>query len=151
MAEQRLALETLGVSPAHTVRLKLPDSDVTAHEGELVDKVLSLTSSSSHILAPWPMDFHPDHEACGCAAQTAARQAGARLTFYFFWTWHRGTLELLKEERLLKFPLSSDASRAKAGALACHSSQLHHEAGEPILPQRLLAPARRPFEVYLDA
>jgi LmbE family N-acetylglucosaminyl deacetylase len=151
VAEQYNALKTLGVSPACTVRLKFPDSDVAAHEGELVDRFLSLTSSFSHILAPWPLDFHPDHEACGRAAQTAARKAGARLTFYFFWTWHRGTLELLKAERLRRFPLTPEASRAKAGALACHLSQLHNEAGEPILSERLLAPARRPFEVYLDA
>jgi LmbE family N-acetylglucosaminyl deacetylase len=150
-AEQSHALKVLGVSPAHTIRLKFSDSDVAAHEQTLVDSLLPFASSSIHILAPWPGDFHPDHEACGRAAQAVARQTGARLTFFFFWTWHRGTIDLLKAEKLRRFPLSPAAMRAKAEALACHASQLHHDGGEPILPERLLAPARRPFEVYLDA
>jgi LmbE family N-acetylglucosaminyl deacetylase len=150
-AEQHNALEVLGVSPAHTIRLRFPDSDVAVHEQALVASLLSLASSSTHIIAPWSADYHPDHEACGRAAQAVARQTGARLTFYFFWTWHRGTVDVLKGERLRRFPLSPPSMRVKAQALVCHASQLHHEAGEPILPERLLAPARRPFEVYLDA
>jgi LmbE family N-acetylglucosaminyl deacetylase len=150
-AEQRNALEVLGVAAAKTHRLKFPDSDVASHEVALADNLLSFASASSHILAPWPGDFHPDHEACGRAAQMVAQQTGARLTFYFFWTWHRGTIDQLKEMTLRKFPLSRAAMRAKAEALVCHASQLHRDAGEPILTQRLLAPAGRPFEVYLDA
>jgi LmbE family N-acetylglucosaminyl deacetylase len=150
-AEQRNALEVLGVSPAKTYRLRFPDSDVATYEGALVAGLVSFVPASSHIIAPWPGDHHPDHEACGRAAQTVARQAGARLTFYFFWTWHRGTIDELKGMRLRTFPLSRAAMRAKAEALVCHASQLHRDAGEPILPPKLLAPARRPFEVYLDA
>jgi hypothetical protein len=58
---------------------------------------------------------------------------------------------VLNGETLRKFPLSAAAMRAKAEALECHASQLHHDTGEPILPEGLLAPAKRPFEVYLDA
>jgi hypothetical protein len=32
-----------------------------------------------------------------------------------------------------------------------HRSQLERPSGEPILPHRLLAPARWPFEVFLSA
>jgi LmbE family N-acetylglucosaminyl deacetylase len=149
--EQRNALKVLGVPAAQIIRLKLPDSDVAAHEEALVANLLPFATSCTHMIAPWPSDFHPDHEACGRAAQTVARQTGARLSFYFFWTWHRGTISVLKGENLRKFPLSAAAIRAKAEALRCHASQLHHDASEPILPERLLAPARRPFEVYLDA
>jgi LmbE family N-acetylglucosaminyl deacetylase len=149
--EQRQALKILGVSSTRTVRLRLPDSDVAAHEQALVANLLSLATSCAHIIAPWPADYHPDHEACGRAAQTVARQTGARLTFYFFWTWHRGTPDVLKGDKLRRFPLSPAAMRAKANALACHASQLHHQTGEPILTDRLLAPARRPYEVFLDA
>jgi len=150
-AEQRNALKTLSVSPSHTIRLRFPDSDVAAYEPALAEELASLAKSSDHIIAPWPADYHPDHEACGRAAQSAARQTGAKLTFYFFWTWHRGTIDVLKTQRLRRFPLSPVAMRAKADALACHVSQLHHQTGEPILTERLLAPARRPFEVFLDA
>ncbi len=149
--EQREALAALGVSEIQTVRLRIPDRNVAAHEQSLIDSVLSQAPSFSHVLAPWVGDFHPDHEACGRAALAIARQTGARLTFYFFWTWHRGTTALMQGKKLLKFPLSPAAMHAKAQALACHASQLRHSSGEPILPERLLAPARRSFEVYLDA
>jgi LmbE family N-acetylglucosaminyl deacetylase len=149
--EQRNALEILGVPPTKTVRLRFPDSDVAAHQQALVASLLSLAVSSTHIIAPWPADYHPDHEACGRAAQAVARLTGVRLTFYFFWNWHCGTIDVLKDEKLRTFPLSPAAKCARAEALDCHASQLHRESGEPILSERLLAPARRPFEVYLDA
>ena len=37
----------------------------------------------------------------------------------------------------------------RAKALSCHRSQLHRREGPPILPEILLAPARRPFETFL--
>jgi LmbE family N-acetylglucosaminyl deacetylase len=82
--EQRNALEILGVSPAQIIRLGLPDRDVAAHEHALVARLMSFANSSTHIIAPWQADFHPDHEACGRAAQSVARQTGARLSFYSF-------------------------------------------------------------------
>ena len=149
--EQAEALARLGVSARDIVRLGLPDSDVAAHEQEIVDRVLPLVSDSTQIIAPWPGDFHPDHEACGRAAEEIARRTGARLSYWFFWTWHRGTPELLHGLDLRRFMLAEDQMRAKAEALACHRSQLARASGEPILPEHLLAPARRDFEVFLPA
>ena len=148
-AEQAAARSVLGVNQENTIRLGLPDSDVAAHEQELVDRLLQLVSADTHILAPWVGDFHPDHEACGRAAATVAHLTGARITFYFFWMWHRGTLLSLEGDKLSIFPLDQALMQKKARALQCHESQLNHPSGEPILRQRILAPARRPFEVFL--
>ena len=52
---------------------------------------------------------------------------------------------------LYRFRLAPDEIRAKQEALRCHQSQLQHPGGSPILPDYLLGPARRSFEVFLPA
>ena len=150
-SEQARALARLGVAADKITRFHLPDSSVATCEQELAEQLLPLVSAATHILAPWRGDFHPDHEACARAAEQVASQTGARLTFYFFWTWHRGTPTLLEGLPLRSFALNPDLLLAKRDALLCHQSQLEHSSGEPILPESLLAPARRPFEVFLPA
>jgi LmbE family N-acetylglucosaminyl deacetylase len=147
-SEQREALGRLGVPPKNIVRLRLPDSDVASYETQLVERLLPLVTKDTHIVAPWRGDFHPDHEACGRAAEYVAHRAGATLTSYFFWTWHRGTTESIDKLGLRSFPLDQRHLQSKSDALQCHRSQLTHDSGEPILPDNLLAPARRPFEVF---
>jgi LmbE family N-acetylglucosaminyl deacetylase len=149
--EQTEALARLGVVSGDILRLAVRDSDVAAHEAEIVRRLLPIVSSRSHIIAPWTGDFHPDHEACGRVAEQLARLSGARLSFWFFWTWHRGTPALLQPLPLRKFPLTPEQMQAKKEALQCHHSQLVRVDGDPILPDTLLAPARRDFEVFLDA
>ncbi len=147
--EQANALRRLGVSTDRIVRLELPDSDVTAHERELVARLLPLVSEGTHLIAPWRGDYHPDHEACGRAAEQVSHQRGAVLTSYLFWTWHRGMPDVLDRADLRMFKLSESACLAKAEALGCHRSQLSHRSGDPILPMNLLGPAQRGFEVFL--
>ena len=149
--EQALALGRLGVNPSEINRLSLTDSGVSADEELLVELLTPLVSRKTHIFAPWTGDFHPDHEACGRAASKVATRLGAALTFYFFWTWHRGTPELLRGLPLMSVPLSLKAQKAKAEALASHRSQLEHASGQPILPDHLLWPARKPVEIFLPA
>lgn len=146
--EQSVALDRLGVGPDHVRRLRFPDSGVAAREQDLIDLLLPVVSSDVHIVAPWQKDFHPDHEACGRAAEAVAKIKEAQLTFYFFWTWHRGTPALLDGLRLVSFPLTAKERGAKHDALLCHQSQLKHSSGSPILPEDLLQPAFRPYEVY---
>ena len=148
-AEQTAALQELGVAEEKIRRLRLPDSDVINHLPELIARLSSMVTAKTHILAPWRGDFHPDHEACGLAAEQVARSSGATLTSYFFWTWHRGTPDLLHDLHLRSFPLAPQFSKAKWEALQCHQSQLLCEEGSPILPDRLLGPAKRTFEIFL--
>jgi LmbE family N-acetylglucosaminyl deacetylase len=150
-AEQTSALAILGVSVEQIVRLCLPDSDIAAHQQALAERLSGLVDRDTHLIAPWLGDFHPDHEACGRAAKQVAQATGARLTSYFFWTWHRGTPATIKKLPLRRFCLENGAFRLKAEALACHRSQLTRAGEEPVLPERLLAPARRRYEVFASA
>ena len=149
--EQTNALALLGVPSGNIIRFGLPDSDVASREHELVERLAPLVSEHTHVIAPWQGDFHPDHAACGRAAQKLALQTGARLTSYFFWTWHYGTPTLLNNLPLRSFRLTEKLLLAKTEALLCHHSQLAHPSGKPVLPESLLGPARRPFEVFLVA
>jgi LmbE family N-acetylglucosaminyl deacetylase len=149
--EQTAALEQLGLKSDAIDRLGLTDSHVSREEKSLVEQLLPLVSEDTHILAPWPGDFHPDHEACGRAAEEVARLSGATLTFYFFWTWHRGLPSLIRDLPLRSIALSTHQQEAKRAAIGQHRSQLMHLSGEPILPEYLLWPARRSTEIFLPA
>ena len=149
--EQTAALRVLGVDSRSIHRLHLPDSAVSDHEEELVHALTALLPNQAHVVAPWKGDFHPDHEVCGRAAQRVATAKSLRLTSYFFWTWHRGTPELLRDLPLLQLPLTQAQQTAKRDALCCHRSQLQHAGDDPILPAHLLQPAWRGFEVFLPA
>jgi LmbE family N-acetylglucosaminyl deacetylase len=70
--EQAAALGRLGVGADRIVRLKMVDSGVAAAEPELVQRLMPLVSAKTHLVAPWPGDFHPDHEACGRAEDRSA-------------------------------------------------------------------------------
>ena len=148
--EQEQALHVLCKARAKLVRLCLVDSDVAASEAYLTEALTFFVSSDTHVIAPWFGDFHPDHEACGRAAESVARKANARLSHYLFWTWHRGTPATIEGLDLRSYALSDALQRTKLRALECHRSQLEHPSGEPILPHNLLAPARRAFEVFAE-
>lgn len=150
-AEQISAAKWLGVNAVDLIRLNLPDSRVATDQRALVERLTPLASRGTHILAPWTGDFHPDHEACGRAAAEVARRTGAALTFYFFWTWHRGTPALVEDLPLRSLTLGSDQRFAKEAALMQYVSQLQHPSNQPILPENLLWPARQPSEIFLPA
>jgi LmbE family N-acetylglucosaminyl deacetylase len=149
--EQEAALARLNIDCKKIHRLGLVDSGVEQQKHKLVEFLLPLVTAQTLVLAPWTGDFHPDHEACGWAAQQVAQQTGASLFWYFFWTWHRGTPAHLAALSLHAFPLDAGLLLAKLDALRCHESQIHRASGEPILPEYLLAPARRTFEVFAPA
>ena len=147
--EQENALQLLGVERDAISRFRLPDSNISGYEEALIELITPLASENTHVLAPWVADFHPDHEACGRAARRVTNLTGAQLTYYLFWTWHRGTPSLLDNVNLVRFPLDEKARIAKAAALQCHRSQLHNSSGDPILTKELLGPVWRPYEVFV--
>jgi LmbE family N-acetylglucosaminyl deacetylase len=147
--EQTRAAEALGLISDAIVHLGLRDSNVAGSEAALADRITEAIDSDTLLVAPWQHDPHPDHEACGRAAAAAARRTGATLVSYFFWTWHRLRPESLAGLPLRRMILSAEARTRRAKALACHRSQLHRNAGPPILPECFLAPARRPFETFI--
>jgi LmbE family N-acetylglucosaminyl deacetylase len=102
-----------------------------------------------HLVAPWQRDFHPDHEAAGRAAARVAQSKNLPITYYLFWTWHRGNPSMLDGLPVSKLPLNEAELKSKLHALQAHVSQFEHGDGQPILSPELLVPAQRAFEVYI--
>jgi LmbE family N-acetylglucosaminyl deacetylase len=147
--EQTEAVRRLGIPEPMIRRLHLPDSNVSDHENELVELLLSLVTADIHLVAPWQRDFHPDHEAAGRAAARVAQLKNVPVTFYLFWTWHRGSPGMLDGLAVTKLPLTETELKTKLHALQAHVSQFEHADGQPILSPDLLVPAQRSFEVYI--
>ncbi|MBI2786887.1 MAG: PIG-L family deacetylase [Legionella longbeachae] len=146
--EQEKALEILGISKEKIIRLQLRDSAVKEEEEKLEKLIFPFVSKKMHLLAPWLGDYHPDHEAVGRAALKLARQKNAHLSFYFFWTWHYATILDLNQLPLYIYPLKSNAFINKQKALECYVSQRFTKKERPILPEHILIPTKRTFEVY---
>jgi LmbE family N-acetylglucosaminyl deacetylase len=147
--EQIEALQRLGVPERMIHRLRLPDRDVSDYEDQLVELLLPLITADMHLVAPWQRDFHPDHEAVGRAAARAAQLKNLPITYYLFWTWHRGKPGMLDGLPVTKLPLPEAALKSKLHALQAYVSQLERGDGQPILSPELLVPAQRSFEVYI--
>ncbi len=146
--EQENALRMVGIFSDDIQRLRLPDGRVSDHEASLSSWTAKFLDDASLLLAPWEFDPHPDHESCGRAAASAAATTGALHVSYFFWAWHSSTPSTLTDLPLRRFELNTELQILKYRALAEYRSQLHREVGEPILPESLLAPARRSFETF---
>ncbi len=147
--EQAKALARLSVAREQITRLRLPDGNVASFEEELERRLSPLISLGTLVVTTWKGDRHPDHEACGRVAERLAKQAGGTLCSYFFWIWHWGSIEDFRPLPARRFRLDSALLQAKSDALSCHRTQLQREGGEPVLPELLLQPARRPFETFV--
>jgi LmbE family N-acetylglucosaminyl deacetylase len=155
-AESFAALHRLDLPPgASRVRLGYPDGQVADHEVDLTDRLRSRLGPDSLCVAPWRLDGHPDHEACGRAAAAAARACGARLFEYPVWAWHwadpAGTDLPWSSARRLE--LDRRQTARKRWATTAFRSQIRtlgSPAGDsPVLPDPILRRFWRPFEVYI--
>ena len=147
--EQAKAAEALGLPREALVHLAFPDSAVSQSESALVDQIEAYIDSETLLVAPWPRDPHPDHEACG---ELRRRQLVEKAAVLFSTSFGRGIASVsncITGLPLWRLVLSAEARSRRARALACHRSQLHREVGPPILPEVFLAPARRPFETFV--
>ena len=141
---------------AHVTCLDLPDGAVAAHEEEVVAAlVATIGTDGADVLlcAPWRGDGHPDHEAVGRAAATAAHRTDAELWEYPVWLWHWGQPEDLPAALVGRFPLDGAGVEAKRAAVAAHDSQVRPLSDAPgdevLLGSDLLAHVDRDLEVFL--
>ena len=165
--EQDAALTELGHAGSERVHLHLPDSALSAHEGELADRLESLLGGAVLLLAPWRDDGHPDHAACGRAAAAATEglaRVGAAvgvaapvpvLWEFPVWAWHWATPDAgdIPWDRARTVRLDPHERVAKQQAIDCFGSQLHPLGDDPsdaaVLPPDVLAHFERDLEVVL--
>ncbi len=147
-AEREAALRELRTPRTRVTRLHLPDGGVTRETG-LADWLEPLLAGASHCFAPWELDGHPDHDACGRAAALACHRTGTLLVRYPVWAWHWTTPATFPWQTAERIELDPETLAAKHAAIAEYRSQIAPLAGETILPPPVLARFLRPFEVVL--
>ena len=154
LAEAETALTTLAPH-APMVFLGASDGGVAAVEAEVTTSLVELIGDGRQTLlvAPWRHDGHPDHEAAGRAAASAARRTGARLAEYPIWMWHKDVPDDAPWGSMRQLRLADDVAEAKRDAIAAHSSQVQPLSGLPgdevLLPDRVLAHFSTPVEHFV--
>jgi len=147
------ARRALGLHHCKTIHVGLPDGAVADHEDRLAGVLADRLDADAIVLATWRGDGHPDHEATGRAAASAAATTGARLVEYpvWAWSWARPGDRRVPWATASAVPFDTEAQQAKRRAIQSFRSQLEPlgptEAGGPVLPEAVLAHHLRPFEV----
>lgn len=146
-AESAAALVELGVpdEQSETVRLCLADGAV--HDAPLTGMLSALIEPGDLILAAWSNDGHPDHDAVGRAATSAAGERGAQLREYLVWAWHWASYSGIPWARAERVELGPKITARKCAAVRCFPSQI--EGPAPILAPGVLDRFTRPFEILL--
>ncbi len=132
LAEARDALSAVAPGGAVTM-LALGDGSVADAESAVAARLVDLIGDGQVTLlaAPWRHDGHPDHEAAGRAAATAARRTDAALVEYPVWWWHWGTPDDAPWSSIRSLRLTDLAKARKRRAMAAHSSQVESLSSEP--------------------
>jgi len=140
-----------GVPVVVVVRLGLPDGAVATHGETLVELLLAIVQPGDVVVAPWARDLHPDHVACGRAAQHAARARRCALVGSMFWALHHIDPRDHPDIGFAALVLTDDECLWRREALHSHASQFDQSTQAPILDESLLDPLRLPIERYVVA
>jgi LmbE family N-acetylglucosaminyl deacetylase len=153
--ETEAALDKLGLPDIPVVRAGLPDGDVAGHVPQLCKTLESLLRPGDVVFTTWKLDGHPDHDATGHAATTAAASRGATLIQIPIWAWHWASPDdmLVPWHRARRLDLREAVLRRKCEAIDCYQSQVRDDesTGKPaILPPNVLERLMHPYEIYLS-
>ena len=152
-AESAAARDVLRVRDIEVIRLRLPDTGLSACEDELSARLRDLCAGFAVCLAPWEADAHADHEAAGRAARRAVQPAGQQILSYPVWMWHwaEPADRRVPWPRACRILLPADVAARKTAAIQAFTSQLTDREGAagPVLPPVMVAHFTRPQEVLL--
>ena len=149
-AELRRAVEVLDID-ASLFELDIPDGDVARHEDTLIGFLTQRVTPDDLIVSPWRLDGHPDHEATGKAAASAAGHTGADLVEYPVWMWHwaRPAHALIPWGRARCVRLDDREREGKRAAIKQFVSQITPDVDSAaILPPHVVARFTRAHEIF---
>lgn len=144
LTEWHQALAVLDVEPGETYGL--PDSGLEAAQDALDAAVVASVGRAGPVdelvlLAPHPVDPHPDHRAVGRAAARAGARLGVPVWFFRVWLtyWSDPSTDL--GGRLVTVPVDDVDDAAWVTAVRCFRSQLEpHTPGRgAVVPPPMLA------------
>ncbi|MEO7260174.1 MAG: bifunctional PIG-L family deacetylase/class I SAM-dependent methyltransferase [Jatrophihabitantaceae bacterium] len=145
---------------AWIVELGLPDGELGTHVGDIATNLARILGADTDcwLLSTWRSDGHPDHTACGLAAQqVAAVRSRTRWWEYPVWLWHAGDPVALGDQLardVRRFDLDLADQQARAQALAAYRSQVAPLSSAPgdeaVLPPAVLAHVDRDRDLLVD-
>ena len=151
--ETLASIEALGIV-AEIERLGFPDGGLEARLPALTQSIAEHLCPGDHLISPWGLDGHPDHEATYHAAAAAAKLAGAAPPIEVpIWGWHWCSpgRNPFPWSRAVKVPLSFESRERKQRAIAQFSTQISPLDGEaPILSEQTLRRFYRPWELFFS-
>lgn len=123
-AEVRAALGELAPEAGLTL-INVRDGELAEHEHDLAGLLVRVLGDARRtlVVAPWRHDGHPDHDAAGRLAATAAHRTGATLWEYPIWWWHWARPDEAPWPDLRQLALPGEARERRARALQHHRSQ----------------------------
>ena len=154
--ESETALRRLGWDRPAITRLGLPDGGVADHRAQLDTALKDILLPDDLCVAPWRLDGHPDHDACGESAMNAAGSVGAKSLSFLVWTWHWADPFGLDVpwDSCRRLEMSRRARARKRWATLAFESQISalgpDEADAAILPTNVLRRFWRSFEVFVE-
>lgn len=136
------ACRELGVS-AYDV-LDLPDGRLLEHVDQMTDRIEHRLRAAAltHLLTVWWDDPHPDHQAVGRAAVTAAARVGTPICGFPIWALHwtdpSSPATTDRHPRLIGYDMS--ARERRDAAMRCYRTQTEPLglALAPILPSEVV-------------
>jgi len=179
-AESESALEvlrSLQPGPRRTgsvdrIRLQLPDGELSSHVPALYEALTSALGQmppGTLIAAPLSADGHPDHEACGVAAEQVAQQQSSPLVQYPVWLWLHSSPEdsaahhasagnvnpQIPWSDARAVPIDAELAEVRARAVGLFRSQLttdlgtpiDRKPGQPVLTQTMLTTVLRDSQI----
>jgi LmbE family N-acetylglucosaminyl deacetylase len=147
--ELKEALRKLCATHVSVVRLGIPDGRVADFQNKLRSAILALIEPAMTMIAPYERDGHPDNDVVGSVCCGIARSRDIPLARYPIWTWHRADPIEFGEVSWGKFPLDSEARRAKTHALQCFVSRHQPDRRDPMVPGHMLNYFQRSYEAFL--
>ena len=135
-AEWHAAMDALGVRDRHPHGL--PDGGL--EEDAALEVLRGFAREVRTVLAPWPHDPHPDHQAAGRAGQRLTAEIDARFCSYPVWMTYWGEVAAA-DPHLCRISATPEDDRAREAALAAFVSQLAPPTPGvgPIVPPEMLA------------
>jgi LmbE family N-acetylglucosaminyl deacetylase len=151
-AESAQGLHALKLASHEVRRFALPDGALAGQLSTLTARLVGELQAEDLLVTTWQQDGHPDHEACGRAAATAAKKAGCALALAPVWMWHWASPgdARVPWPLLHTLALNPRAQALKRAALAAHHSQLEARPGgeAPVLGDQILLRAKWPVEHF---
>ncbi|MDB5775255.1 MAG: family deacetylase [Herbaspirillum sp.] len=152
-AETAAALRCLDAAHVPVLRAGMPDGGLSARRADFDAWLRDKLRPGDTLFASWRLDGHPDHEALGASAASAAADIGCGLVEVPIWAWHWARPERSpipwRRARKLSFGPATEAK--KRAALQCYRSQIEADPSTgraAVLPAHVLAHFVRPYEIY---